>query len=303
MRLWIFLCLLPTTGCLFGYYHNRPASPNTEICDPLQPTWPKCGTDVPYLRSKETYAVFYGSLDYLSGVVATLQMLQESGTFRDVIVLSSVDHDAALVAICQLYGAIHKKVSMVENPIWSADAHDEAPNPLKTVAFTKIHLWGLEQYDKAIYLDADMLLLDNIDELFDIPGNFSAAPDGFPPHLFNSGLMVLTPNRETYLDLIEKSSQLPSYDDADQGFLNSYYSDWFESDNPYMRLHTRYNTKASTWCYNKYGLVGVFPIKVVHFTGCVMKPWQQNKLNLSELFWPEWRLVFKRATKFLSLDI
>lgn len=76
--------------------------------------------------------------------------------------------------------------------------------PWFNTTFSKLHVFGLTEYDKIVYLDADVLLLANVDELFDklpLPPAedsvareeldrrpFAAASEVFPPDTFNSGL-------------------------------------------------------------------------------------------------------------------
>ncbi len=52
--------------------------------------------------------------------------------------------------------------------------------------YTKLHVWNLVEFEKVVYIDADALVLQNVDELFSRPG-FAAAPDVFPPDKFNAG--------------------------------------------------------------------------------------------------------------------
>ena len=52
---------------------------------------------------------------------------------------------------------------------------------------TKLNIWNLTQFKKVVYLDADVLVLENVDELFSIDCTFAAAPDIFPPDKFNAG--------------------------------------------------------------------------------------------------------------------
>jgi len=65
--------------------------------------------------------------------------------------------------------------------------------------WTKFHIFNLIQFDKIIFLDADLLILKNLDHLFDKP-HMTAALDGEYfglwegwPH-FNSGCMVIEPS-------------------------------------------------------------------------------------------------------------
>ncbi len=58
---------------------------------------------------------------------------------------------------------------------------------------TKLHVFRLMQYEKIIFLDADVLPVRPLSHLFTLPHEFSAVPDIGWPDIFNSGVMVLTP--------------------------------------------------------------------------------------------------------------
>lgn len=109
------------------------------------------------------------------------------------------------------------------------------------VTFTKLHAWRLIHYTKCVFLDADTLVLENVDELFERE-EISASPDIGWPDLFNSGVFVFRPNRDTFKSLVELADREGSYDGmlfsfslcyscisivgGDQGLLNLYWSDW-----------------------------------------------------------------------------
>ena len=73
--------------------------------------------------------------------------------------------------------------------------------------FDKLMIWGLTQFEKLVYLDSDMVILKNIDLLFD-KESFSAVCAGksFPGNdswiELNSGVIVLTPDSEIEKKLI-----------------------------------------------------------------------------------------------------
>ncbi|CAE7648244.1 GYG2, partial [Symbiodinium microadriaticum] len=52
--------------------------------------------------------------------------------------------------------------------------------------FLKLNIWNLTCFEKVVYLDADTMIVEPIDELFDRDCNFAAAPDVFPPDKFNA---------------------------------------------------------------------------------------------------------------------
>lgn len=79
------------------------------------------------------------------------------------------------------------------------------------VTFSKINAWRLVQYSKCVFLDADTLILQNVDELFE-RDELSAAPDIGWPDCFNSGVFVFEPSLQTFYNLMELSRQTGSFD-------------------------------------------------------------------------------------------
>ena len=79
------------------------------------------------------------------------------------------------------------------------------------VTFSKIHAWRLVQYTKCVFLDADALVMQNVDELFERE-ELSAAPDIGWPDCFNSGVFVFEPSMEMFSNLLELARQTGSFD-------------------------------------------------------------------------------------------
>ena len=79
------------------------------------------------------------------------------------------------------------------------------------VTFSKIHVWRLTHYSKCVFLDADTLVLQNVDELFDRE-ELSAAPDIGWPDCFNTGMFVFVPSMETFRNLLDLARQSGSFD-------------------------------------------------------------------------------------------
>ena len=139
-------------------------------------------------------------------------------------------------------------------------------------AFTKIALWRQTRFRKIVYLDADVVALRAMDELFDLDVPFAAAPDVGWPDAFNSGVMVLNPDMGEYWALHTMASAGDSFDGADQGLLNQY----FENRN-WHRLKFTYNTTPNAqyqWepAYRYYKR----DISAVHFIG-KDKPWTAGR--------------------------
>ncbi|KAF9798090.1 hypothetical protein SFRURICE_016480 [Spodoptera frugiperda] len=142
------------------------------------------------------------------------------------------------------------------------------------ITFTKIHCWNLTQYEKCVFLDADTLVVQNCDELFERE-QLSAAPDVGWPDCFNSGVFVFSPSVDTFTKLIAFAQERGSFDGGDQGLLNSFFSDWARGDIN-KHLPFLYNvTSAAFYSYlpalKHYGQ----NLKIIHFIGAA-KPWLQQ---------------------------
>ena len=85
--------------------------------------------------------------------------------------------------------------------------------------FSKLHAWNLTQFNKCVFLDADIMVLRNVDELFDYD-EFSAAPDIGWPDCFNSGVFVFKPSKETFQNLKDLGTNAGSFD-GKLGFVNN----------------------------------------------------------------------------------
>ncbi|XP_028583588.2 glycogenin-2 isoform X1 [Podarcis muralis] len=139
------------------------------------------------------------------------------------------------------------------------------------VTFTKLHCWTLTQYSKCVFMDADTLVLCNIDELFDRE-ELSAAPDSGWPDCFNSGVFVFKPSLKTYNLLLQFANEHGSFDGGDQGLLNSFFNNWATTDIN-KHLPFLYNLSSSV-VYTYAPAFQYFgkDAKVVHFLG-PSKPW------------------------------
>ncbi|XP_040469629.1 glycogenin-1 isoform X3 [Falco naumanni] len=170
------------------------------------------------------------------------------------------------------------------------------------VTLTKLHCWELTQFSKCVFMDADTMVLSNVDELFERE-ELSAAPDPGWPDCFNSGVFVYRPSIETYNQLLQFATEKGSFDatlvlayqttsrsfdliatstcklrcdlsqhGADQGLLNTFFSSWATTDIS-KHLPFIYNL-SSTSVYSYLPAFKAFGAntKVVHFLGST-KPW------------------------------
>ena len=159
-------------------------------------------------------------------------------------------------------------------------------------ALTKIALWRQTQFERLVYIDADVVALRAPDELFDLEAPFAAVPDIGWPDCFNSGVMSIKPNMGDYYALLALAQRGISFDGADQGLLNMHFRAWH-------RLSFSYNCTPS----GNYQYVPAYrhfqsTINLVHYIGRE-KPWMghrnvQGKGNVYEELLGRWWSVYDR---------
>ncbi|KAH6794614.1 plant glycogenin-like starch initiation protein 1 [Perilla frutescens var. hirtella] len=87
--------------------------------------------------------------------------------------------------------------------------------------YSKFRLSQLLDYDKIIFIDADLLILRNIDFLFGMPEISATKNNGT---LFNSGVMLIEPSNCTFQLLMDHINEIESYNGGDQGYLNEIFT-------------------------------------------------------------------------------
>ncbi|KAJ1687249.1 hypothetical protein LUZ63_018639 [Rhynchospora breviuscula] len=95
----------------------------------------------------------------------------------------------------------------------------------------------LTEYDKIVFIDADIVVLRNLDVLFNFP-SISAHVDH--DEFFNSGVMVVEPSNCTFKTIMLNINSVESYNGGDQGFLNEIFVWWH-------RLPRKTNFFKVTW--------------------------------------------------------
>lgn len=206
---------------------------------------------------------------YLPGVLVLGRSLEASGTKEERVVMVTPDVTTDAREELARHGWTVRLVDPVANP-----SIDKMLYPRFETVFTKLNAWRLVEYDRVVLLDADTLILQNVDDLFERQ-SFAAAPDFFMPDQFNSGVMVLEPSQAVFDRMIAALSEHGSYDGGDQGFLNEFFTNWYAM--PVAnRLPVGYNMANFIYQFMR-GHPHVKATleknaKIIHFL--VQKPWQ-----------------------------
>ncbi|KAJ1298486.1 hypothetical protein BS78_01G457300 [Paspalum vaginatum] len=220
-------------------------------------------SDSGVLPRREAYAtVLHSSDTYLCGAIVLAQSIRRSGSTRDLVLLH--DHTVSKPALRALTAAgwTPRKIKRIRNPRAARGSYNE-------YNYSKFRLWQLTEYARVVFVDADILVLRNLDALFRFPQLAAVGNDG---SLFNSGIMVIEPSACTFRALLRGRRTIRSYNGGDQGFLNEVFVWWH-------RLPRRVNYLKNFWANTtgeralKERLFGADPPEVwsVHYLG--MKPW------------------------------
>ncbi|KAI1262150.1 glycosyltransferase family 8 protein [Xylariaceae sp. FL1019] len=227
---------------------------------------------VPGGGEEDVYATLLLSDTYLPGALVLAHSLRDAATTKKLAVLVTLDSVSpeAVTELKSLYDHVIP-VPRIRNAhpanlalMNRADLHS---------AFTKINLWKQTQFRKIVYIDADVVALRAPDELFSITHPFSAAPDIGWPDLFNTGVMVLTPNMGDYYAMMAMAERGISFDGADQGLINMHFR------TNYNRISFTYNVTPSA----HYQYIPAYrhfqsSINMVHFIGSD-KPWFKGRYS------------------------
>lgn len=207
--------------------------------------------------------------NYAVGALTLAQSLKRVKTSKNVVIMITEELSKNMREVLE---EVFDKVFVVD-PLDSKDiAHLTLLDRTELgITYTKLNCWTLIDYSKCVFLDADTLVIQNSDELFDRE-EFSAAPDAGWPDCFNSGVFVFCPSLETFKKLIQHAMTKGSFDGGDQGLLNTFFSDWATKDIS-RHIPFIYNMVATaTYSYlPAYKFFG-HNVKIVHFIGAT-KPW------------------------------
>ena len=233
--------------------------------------------------SDRAYVTLVTNADFSVGARALVRSLVLSGTGADMVVMHTGGVPPEALAPLTVLGARLVPVELLPtsdgfNARHGRKAlHDAAPftkgekpgfhTPLDN--FAKLRLWQLP-YERVVFLDADTLVLRNIDRLFDYP-EFCAAPNVYESvadfHRMNSGVFTARPDPETFDAMLARLDAPEAFwRRTDQTFLQDYFPDWHG-------LPVTMNMLQYVW-FNLPELWSWDHIHVLHYQ--YEKPWQDH---------------------------
>lgn len=228
--------------------------------------------------------------DFATGARALLRSLRLSGTPADLVVMHTGgvgeaalaplrDLGARLVATDLLptsdaFNAAHQREALHGRAPFTKGIKPAFHTPLDN--FVKLRLWQLD-YDRVVFLDADTLVLQSIDRLFDYP-EFSAAPNVYESlgdfTRMNSGVFTARPNPKTFRRMLEVLDRPGAFwRRTDQTFLQEFFPDWHGLPVYCNMLQYVWFTMPALWHWPS--------IRVLHYQ--YEKPWQDPHPRADQL--------------------
>ena len=168
------------------------------------------------------YVCVLSTNDYLDGCLVLSENLKHVNSKYSLLCLINEEIDNNTRKTLDKFDIEYKVLKKVN---YDVDYNDFVQPYFKNT-FDKLSVFNLIEYEKIVYLDLDLLILENIDELFDYNG-LSMAKDYPFSELFNSGVMVIEPNKNDYDGLIKNMKEKMKNKDhtSDQNIINEYFND------------------------------------------------------------------------------
>ena len=233
--------------------------------------------------TSRAFVTLVTNADFAVGAGALLRSLELSGTMADRVVMHTggvsetalrdlAARGARLVGVDLLptspeFNERHAKDRIHGLNPFTKGTKPPFHTPLDN--FAKLRLWQLP-YERVVFLDADMLVLRNIDKLFDYP-ELCAAPNVYESlpdfHRMNSGVFTARPSQATFDRLLNRLDVPGAFwKRTDQTFLQEAFPDWHGLPFIYNTLQYVWLNLPELWDWND--------IHVLHFQ--YEKPWEDH---------------------------
>ena len=227
----------------------------------------------------QVYMTLLCTDDYTNGVVYLKHNLERVKAKYPLkcIVDETISQEALDVLEKNGIEYIHKPIIPIPEVIKKRNA--ERNMGIWNTIFQKLWIFDMTEYSKIVYLDSDIMVMQNIDELFDKP-HMSCVRDsakilkipeweGFTE--INAGVMVIVPDKLVFKEMmknIDKHASLPKNGTirdiySDQSIIDEYYFGWIHQ--PHLHLPIYYN--AFIAYLDRYKDFDESELKILHFAG------------------------------------
>ncbi len=271
---------------------------------------------------KKAYITISTGKSYLPGIMAMYLSLKQTGTTIPLYAMLPIDLIEKEAQLCNKLKEnginIIEYSNSISIPQQLIDSNENHGDSRFSHTFDKLLVFEQTQFDKIVYLDADIYILHNLDHLFELP-HMSAmiAGKSYPGNEdwidLTSGIMTIIPEKglskqfEKLIPDVIKAKGIC----GDQDILQAYYTDWTKRSE--LDMGEKYGIIAYYAKYYEQHLGYKYTdqvedshsVAVIHYAG-EMKPWMQHWSPLSvlkqELELAVLRLLHKRNTDAVLLE-
>jgi len=278
----------------------------------------------------KAWATLLTQPSYLVGVRTLRASLERSGSPYPLVVMVTDGIDAPSRQLLEDDGCVLRDVEPLRP---ARDLADNYANARFAEVWTKLAAWQLTEFERVVLLDADMLVTQNMDELFSLelatgaiaachacrcnPNQIASYPASWTPQncfythcrglehtsapevvddYLNGGFLVLTPDEAVFADMVTRLAavdDLSRYPFAEQDFLNEYYHQRWQP-LPYI-----YNA-LKTLAFQHPSLWDACAVKNIHYI--IDKPWQKP-LDREDRYYAVNKLWWDVATDLSTVSL
>jgi len=184
-----------------------------------------------------SYITVLSTENYLKGVLCLVKSLQKTNTKYPISILLTDNISKDTEKLLKKYSVNIIRKNKIQIPETIKIKNQKGTFEHWTNTFDKLQIFELTEFQKLIYLDSDMYVRKNIDELFE-KENMSATIDRPTGPVFSdnyqlkltSGLMVIEPTSgilQNFMDILMNIVDIRDFV-GDQDILQEYDKHWRE---------------------------------------------------------------------------
>jgi len=252
------------------------------------------------------YCTLLSNPEYLPGAVALARSLQAVRACAPLIVLipehtgGRVDHRllerhgcqvrvVAALPLSQEFCERHRSAALGRAAPFTRGLKPPFHETLDN--FLKLRCWELTEYEKIVFLDADAVVVRNVDRLFEYPA-FGAAPNLYQDledvGRMNSGVFVAKPSAVEFRRLLGQLDAPGAFwRRTDQTFLEAMFPDWCVLPHWYNTLQYLFFNQPRLWIAER--------IAIIHYQ--YEKPWmaEHPKRDVLAPLIELWRRIYEEG--------
>jgi len=168
-----------------------------------------------------------GNAEHLWGVVAVASALRQLKSLYPLVLLTNTSKFPDGSGVAEALG----KLDVILQPVYRVDMPVKHLKKLMNqhwkIAYWKLQIWNLVQFEKLVWLDSDTILYRNIDWLFQRPWMWAQRDDWFCKLNVTkvcSGIMLLYPNTSDFTGMRQHAEVMHDLHDGDQQLISSYFA-------------------------------------------------------------------------------